>query len=161
MANRFILMIRAWFKKSRYDIYTDGSFKQGRGSWAFVIVLRGVVVLERSGYVRKSNSLRMELQAAIEALHGLTELAGSSSARLFSDSRIVVDAMASGSEVAESRPNAALINDLRLLSLEHRIEWTWIKAHSGQIYNERCDELCVRARQLGGPQGSRLMSRVN
>ena len=158
LTSRLAGMISKWFRGVLFEVYTDGSFKNGRGSWAYVIVRQKRVVLENSGLALKTNSLRMELRAANEALSSLRavkELGAASqfsatrdSVILFSDSRILVDRMKFGKEVSESRPNAELLNALLKLSREFRVEWRWVRAHSGQMYNERCDELCVLARTV-------------
>jgi ribonuclease HI len=158
LTKRLSSTISIWFRGVSFEVYTDGSFKNGWGSWAYVIVRQKRVVRENSGRASKTNSLRMELRAAIEALGSLREAqnlgSGASFSRsrdsvsLFSDSRTLVDAMQAGKEVSESRPNADLLNALLQLSREFRVEWRWVRAHSGQIYNERCDELCVLARTV-------------
>ena len=138
----------AWFHGVRLEVFTDGSFKNGRGSWAYVIVNRGVVLQENSGLARKTNSLRMELRAGIEALGALRVMNRAGTAIVFSDSRTVVDAMKAGRDVLQVRPNADLLNELLALSRVSNVEWRWIKAHSGHVYNERCDQLCVLARSI-------------
>lgn len=122
-------------------IYTDGSHKDKWGSWAFVIVRNHKIIHESSGRVRKTNSHRMEFQAVIEAL---TYLKKGSSSFLYSDSKVLIDCFNSPQE----RPavNADQLEQLDALLLERKITWKWVKAHSGIKYNERCDELCVLAR---------------
>lgn len=144
--SKTVAAIIGWFHRVRVEVYTDGSYKNGCGSWAFVVVHQGRILKEASGRAKKTNSLRMEIQAAIEALGALRALKERFRPVLFSDSRTVVDAMQFGKEVEVSRPNADLINRLLSVSNELRVEWHWIKAHAGHFYNERCDELCVAAR---------------
>ena len=36
--------------------------------------------------------------------------------------------------------------ELDALTAARRVEWAWIKGHSGHAENERCDELAGRAR---------------
>ena len=127
----------------RVEIYTDGSFKQGRGSWAFVMLVDGLVIRESSGLERKTTSLRMEMQAVIEALTALPE---NSTATVYSDCRPVLDLFVDGVQVTETKPNLDLVNRLLILNQKHAVDWRWVKAHSGKLHNERCDELCVQAR---------------
>lgn len=124
------------------EIYTDGSSKDGYGSWAYVISKRGKCLIEKSGRVRGTNSNTMEFQAAIEALKSIAE---NSKVTLFSDSRILVDTMKFG-----DGPNAhrAQVDVLEILNQRHQIKWQWVKAHSGHKFNERCDELCKMAREF-------------
>jgi ribonuclease HI len=127
-----------------FEIYTDGSFKKGRGSWAYVIVQDGQVLREDSGSERKTSSNFMEFQAAIEALSSLPHGFDGS---LFSDSRILIDAM------TLPRPQRPLAFAEQFAALDElcqcrTISWLWVKAHAGNIYNERCDELCLLARGM-------------
>lgn len=136
-----------------FEVYTDGSHKNRWGSWAYVILKNGVVITEASGRVLKTGSTRMELQAAIEALQFLPVGA---QANVFSDSRILIDAMNIKMKMWEQQgwisknkrpiPNADQIQILQGLTLQRNISWSWIKAHSGLKYNERCDFLCTQAR---------------
>lgn len=130
------------------DIYTDGSQKSGWGSWAFIIVQDGMIKMEESGRVRKACSTKMEYQAAIQALRILPD---SSHVRLSSDSRILVDSVASSSaQMSINKPKAFLnsIFALEQAASRHHVEWRWVKAHSGNPFNERCDYLCRVARTV-------------
>ncbi len=129
------------FLKKKFDIYTDGSHKGKWGSWAYVIVHKNKIVYEASGRVRKTNSHRMEFQAAIEAL---SYLKPGTLACLHSDSKVLIDSALD----PESRPqvNADQSEKIDELSSMHYISWKWVKAHSGIPFNERCDQLCMAAR---------------
>jgi ribonuclease HI len=122
------------------EIYTDGSSKDGVGSWAYIISRRGKCIREDSGRIRGANSNVMEIRAAIEALSSIPE---NSNVTLFSDSRILVDAMTLG-EVP--RAYQTQIDILIGLNRKHKIHWQWVKAHNGNEFNERCDVLCILAR---------------
>ncbi len=141
-------------KKSRAcEIYTDGSLKHGRGAWAYVVVQDGQISREAFGPAKKTTCTRMEFQAAIEALRTLPP---ATTATVYSDSRILIDTMTlwldgwkqnnwlkkSGQEI----PGVDQIKILDLLNQQHSISWKWIKAHSGVVFNERCDQLCIKAR---------------
>lgn len=121
------------------EIYTDGSLKLGRGAWAYVVVRDGTVVQEQAGTVMRTTALRMELQAAIEALMGLPF---ATSATLYSDSKIMIDAMNGVGKDQHPGPNGDLIRQLDNLNKRHQITWHWVRAHSGVLFNERCDQLC-------------------
>jgi ribonuclease HI len=125
-------MFLSYFKP--LEIYTDGSHKGKWGSWAFVVVKYNKIIYEASGRVRGADSNSMEFQAAIEAL---TYLKPKTKACIYSDSRILINCLSSKDERA-----LELIN----LAPEKYISWKWVKAHNGNIYNERCDELCIKAR---------------
>ncbi len=127
-------------------IYTDGSHKGKWGSWAFVVVKNGEVLHEASGRARKTNSHRMEFQAAIEAL---SYLPADCRAFFYTDSRILINFMTQKNK----RPavNLDQMEVLQNLAVKHKICWNWIKGHSGSVYNERCDELCKLAREVSPP----------
>lgn len=143
--------------KRRYEIHTDGSFKNGIGSWAYVITFKSWnkerLFQEKAASQKKTSSNRMEFQAAIEALKALPP---NSRAHLYSDSQILVHTM--NTQIVEWRslnwlkqngraiPNVDLVKVLDELNRQHQVTWKWIKAHSGIPHNERCDELCIRAR---------------
>lgn len=137
------------------EIYTDGSFKEGRGSWAYVLVRNGEILRENSALVRKTSSNRMEFQGAIEALKALPE---NSKAVVYSDSLILVDIMNKKitqyregewrKEKGQPIPNVDLIQELDRLNTLHQIQWRWVRGHAGVKFNERCDELCLRARTV-------------
>ncbi|MDG0816415.1 ribonuclease H family protein [Bdellovibrio svalbardensis] len=140
-------------KSPVFEIYTDGSWKAGRGAWAYVQVKNGQITKEDSGPARKTNCTRMEFQAAIEALRSLPL---GTKATLYSDSRILVDTMTlwlsdwkqngwlkkTGQEI----PSVDQIKILDSLNEQHSISWRWVRAHAGVVFNERCDQLCIQAR---------------
>lgn len=144
--------------RPKFEIYTDGSSKDGRGAWAYVLVRRsrgpfargGTFVREGSGAVRKASSNPMEFRAAIEALKSLN---AETTATLFSDSRILIDTMTVWQGNAELRPRGleTEIAELDRLTGQHKITWKWIRAHAGHEFNERCDLLCIQAREKLGP----------
>ena len=136
-----------------FEIYTDGSLKKGRGSWAFVILQNGEVIKESFGHARKTTCNRMEFQAAIEAM---SVLPPHSTATLFTDSRNLIDTVTIWMHewkeynwVKKNQkpiPAVDLIQQLDYWVHQHSISWKWVRAHAGIEWNERCDELCIAAR---------------
>jgi len=139
--------------QEEFEIYTDGSLKNGRGAWAYVLVQNGAVLREASGKSKKTTCNRMEFQAAIEALKILPL---GSKAKLFTDSRNLVDTVTIWMKewktyqwVKKNQrpiPSVDLIRELDVLNQLHEISWHWIRAHAGIEFNERCDQLCIAAR---------------
>ncbi len=140
-------------KTKRYEIYTDGSLMRSEGAWAFVIVLNNEVVHQASGWLshkhtQRSNN-RMEYQAAIEAL---TWLPLNSCAIVYSDSRNLIDTAtlwigtwAQQGWVKKNKkplPDSDQIQQLYALMKKHDLEWKWVRAHAGNVFNEHCDKLC-------------------
>lgn len=144
MTKYLLSLLNSWVKtvrrSSELEIYTDGGSKDAVGSWAYVVSRNGKLIAEKSGKLRRGSSNVMEFQAAIEALKSVPQ---NSMITLFSDSRILIDAMTAG-----EGPRAFQNQIATLLSLSRKcnVRWQWIKAHNGNKLNERCDELCISAR---------------
>lgn len=137
--------ITIFFRKP-LEIYTDGGHKGKWGTWAFVVVSRDKIIHEASGHERRTNSHRMEFQAAIEALKYLS---AGTKACIHTDSRVLLNSVAKKNKRPVVNSDQAEALD-KLLS-KHKITWKWVKAHSGFFYNERCDELCILARSFSAP----------
>lgn len=139
-------------------IHTDGGCRPtnpGPGGYGVVLRWNGHSK-ELSGGFRLTTNNRMELLAAIVALEALNRPC---EITLHSDSRYLVDAMTKGwarrwranDWTRNKQGDRALNPDLwqRLLEAveRHRVEFVWVRGHSGVADNERCDEL---ARQAAG-----------
>lgn len=143
-------------------IHTDGAClgNPGPGGYGVILDHAGRRKELSGGYALTTNN-RMELLAAIVGLEALTRPCD---VTLHSDSRYLVDAVSKG-WAAKWRANgwmrnkreAAVNPDLweRLLKLLeiHRAEFRWVRGHSGDPDNERCDALAsAAARQPSLPQ---------
>ena len=135
------------------EIYTDGACRgnPGPGGWAAVLSA-GEHEKEISGAQPQTTNNRMELQAVISALQALKRPA---EVRLFTDSQYVRRGVlewlepwkARGWKTADKKPvkNQDLWEVLDGEVSKHRIEWHWVKGHSGIPGNERCDALANAA----------------
>jgi ribonuclease HI len=135
------------------DIYTDGACRgnPGPGGWAAVLTSGGREK-EISGAQLQTTNNRMELQAVIEALQALKRPVD---VRLYTDSQYVRRGIlewlpqwkARGWKTADKKPvkNQDLWEVLEAAAARHRIEWHWIRGHSGIPGNERCDALANAA----------------
>jgi ribonuclease HI len=127
------------------QVYCDGacSGNPGPGGWAFVIPALNV---EKSGYVEATTNNRMEITAVIEAISYLssTNKRNYSDRRLeiITDSQYVVNSMTKGWRKLKNTDLWGALDFL--LSLGWQITWTWVKGHSDNQYNARCDELAVK-----------------
>ena len=135
------------------DIYTDGACRgnPGPGGWG-ALLISGQHERELSGAEPSTTNNRMELLAVIEALRALKRRVR---ARVFTDSQYVQlgistwlqDWKARGWRTAARQPvkNQDLWEQLEALAAGHEIEWHWVKGHSGNPGNERCDQLANAA----------------
>lgn len=132
-------------------IYTDGACKgnPGPGGWG-VWLKSGEFEKDLCGGERLTTNNRMELMAVIEAL---TALKRPCEVLLHLDSEYVRKGItewihgwkAKGWKTANKQPvkNADLWQrlDAVVANSGHRIEWRWVKGHSGDPGNERADAL--------------------
>ena len=135
------------------EIYTDGACRgnPGPGGWAAVLTARGQEK-ELSGAESHTTNNRMELQAVISALQALKRPVD---VRLYTDSQYVRNGVLTwlaqwksrGWTTADRKPvkNRDLWELLDVEAARHRIEWHWVRGHSGVAGNERCDALANAA----------------
>ncbi|MBI1778461.1 MAG: ribonuclease HI [Proteobacteria bacterium] len=146
------------------EIYADGacSGNPGPGGWAAMLRYRGVEK-ELSGGEPMTTNNRMELMAAIRALESLTRPVP---ARVHTDSTYVKDGITrwihgwkkNGWRTADKQPvkNVDLWQRLDQALAGHRVEWEWVKGHSGHPENERVDKLARAAiprAEAANPEG--------
>jgi ribonuclease HI len=143
--------------ETKVEIFTDGacSGNPGPGGWA-AILRSGAHELELAGGERATTNNRMELMAAIE---GLKALKRASAVILHTDSRYVMDGASkwlagwrkNGWKTADKKPvkNEDLWRALEAAMAGHRMEWRWVRGHSGHVENERADVLARGA--IPGP----------
>jgi ribonuclease HI len=130
-------------------IYTDGACRgnPGPGGWGAVLSYKGNTK-ELHGGERETTNNRMELLAVINALEALTK---PSSVQVNSDSKYVLQGITEwmdnwkkrGWKTASKSPvkNEDLWRRLDAAKSPHRIEWKWVKGHSGNHGNDRADKL--------------------
>ena len=138
---------------SLIEIYTDGACRgnPGPGGWG-ALLTAGEHVKELSGADPLTTNNRMELTAVIRALEALKR---PSEVRIFTDSEYVRRGItewvrswkARGWKTADRKPvkNQDLWERLDALAAGHRIEWRWVRGHSGIPGNERADRLANEA----------------
>ena len=135
------------------EIFTDGACKgnPGPGGWGALLRL-GAHEKELSGGEKDTTNNRMEMMAVVKALSALIEPC---SVIVHTDSRYVIDGMTkwihgwkrNGWINASKKPvrNSDLWHDLIEAAKPHKIEWQWVKGHSGHTENERVDRLASDA----------------
>ncbi len=134
-------------------IHTDGACRgnPGPGGWG-VILSNGVHEKELYGAERDTTNNRMELMAAIR---GLEALKRPCEVTLVTDSVYLKKGITEwlqqwrrrGWKTAGRKPvkNIDLWQRLDDVASRHRIQWKWIRGHSGHPENERADQLANQA----------------
>jgi ribonuclease HI len=145
------------------EVHTDGacSGNPGPGGWGAVLRWHGRE-RELSGFDPATTNNRMELLAAIRALESLKR---PMTVRLHTDSSYLRNGIttwlpgwkARGWRTADKKPvkNQDLWCELEAALGQHRIEWRWVRGHSGNTDNERADQLARDAIEAGRSGGSR------
>ncbi|HEA26761.1 MAG TPA: ribonuclease HI [Ectothiorhodospiraceae bacterium] len=133
-------------------IYTDGACRgnPGPGGWGAVMFYNGHEKELFGGNSETTNN-RMELTAAIEALEGLNR---ECEVKLITDSKYVLQGMTEWIEGWKKRgwktankgavKNVDLWKRLDAAVKRHKVTWQWVKGHSGDLGNERADQLANR-----------------
>lgn len=119
---------------SKTRIYTDGSCRDKIGGYAFII-LKDNLEISWSEKVHDTTNNRMELLAVIEALRCLES---TEPCDIYSDSQWVINC---AQKKWKRNKNLDLWEKYDTLSKKHSINFIWVKGHSGDIYNEKCDKL--------------------
>ncbi|EPC03722.1 RNaseH ribonuclease [Litchfieldella anticariensis FP35 = DSM 16096] len=143
-------------------IYTDGACRgnPGPGGWGAVLV-SGRHEKDLKGFETDTTNNRMELTAAIMALR---ELKRPCAIDLWTDSEYLRKGITEwihgwqkrGWKTSARQPvkNAELWRSLLDEVARHRIQWHWVKGHSGHPGNERADALANEA--IDDHQASRV-----
>jgi ribonuclease HI len=136
----------------RVTVYTDGGCEPnpGTGGWAVVLSCNGHYK-ELSGGEPETTNNRMELTAALEALKALKRPC---TVVLHTDSqylkRGITEWLPAWKRKGWKRKTGSVKNldlwqELDSLAQKHDIVWRWVRGHSGDPLNERCDELAGQA----------------
>lgn len=131
------------------EIYTDGACKRnpGPGGWGVLLRCNGTEKTLHGGEAHTTNN-RMELMAAIKGLESLNR---SCDVDLYTDSQYLRQGMMdwlkgwkkNGWVNSKKEPvkNADLWMILDKLATAHKINWHWVKGHSGHLENDLVDAL--------------------
>jgi ribonuclease HI len=127
-------------------IYCDGSCLKnpgGTGGWGVVLSYTKAdgenVIRELSGSIDKTTNNQMEIVAAIK---GLEALKYQCQVEIYTDSQYVIGCASKG---WKRKKNQELLSQLDELCNYHDITWNHVRGHSGNILNERCDQLAKEA----------------
>ena len=130
-------------------VYTDGACRRNPGPGGWGALLRfGANEKALSGGESPTTNNRMELTGAIMALEALSEPCA---VTLHTDSKYVMQGLTEwlpgwkkrGWKTADKKPvkNQDLWQRLDTAAARHRVDWRWVKGHSGDAGNEAADRL--------------------
>ena len=132
------------------EIYTDGAAKGNPGNGGYgVVLISGQLRKELSRGYRLTTNNRMELLAVIVALEVLKNKP--ETVMIYSDSKYVVDAVEKKWVFNWEKINFNKKKNpdlwMRFLKIyrQHNVMFKWIKGHSNNIENDRCDLLAVES----------------
>ena len=139
----------------KIEIYTDGSSRGNPGPGGFgALLMWGDKVKEIAEAYRKTTNNRMELLAVIKAIAALKtkELP----VHIYTDSKYVVESVEKKwldnwikTNFKGGKKNKDLWLQYHQLAASYRVKFHWVKGHSTNKYNNRCDELATMAADNG------------
>jgi ribonuclease HI len=143
-------------------IFTDGSSRgnPGPGGWGAVVIFQeknngkqktGFKIQELGGREEHTTNNRMELTAAMNALHKIQD--SREKIQVFTDSGYLIGGITKwihgwqkkGWKTADKKPvlNRDLWEKLLELTDNKKIDWKHVNSHVGVAGNERCDEIAT------------------
>jgi ribonuclease HI len=140
-------------------IYTDGacSGNPGPGGWGTVLYLADGGIHEMGGGERQTTNNRMEMQAAIAGLTWLRDRGQTQPVAIYTDSEYVLKGITQwiagwkrrGWVNSAKKPvlNRDLWEQLDQVTtevnkaLDKPLQWVYVRGHSGNVGNERCDTI--------------------
>lgn len=132
---------------NKVEIFTDGACKgnPGPGGWAYLIRYNEHEKLD-AGAMKDTTNNQMELMAVIEAFRTLKKPC---EVNVYTDSQYVQKGIKewihawqkNNWRTSQKKPvkNKELWQALLEVTQVHKIQWHWIKGHSGHPENERVD----------------------
>ena len=136
-------------------IYTDGSVSRPRegtspGGWSFRFQTSDCILHEKFGGNLKTTNNRMELTAAIKALRFFKQCDYGNECCIISDSQYVING--ASKFLHAWRMGGLLNNRSRIKNVDLWLQldeaakglktrWLWVRGHTGNPDNERCDRL--------------------
>ncbi len=132
----------------KVTIYTDGACvgNPGHGGWAAILEFEGKKKEFVGGELATTNN-RMELRAAIEALRNLKVRC---EVEVFTDSQYLREGISMWIRGWKAKgwkkkvKNKDLWQALDAEAAKHQVAWHWVRGHSGNPLNERCDVLATQ-----------------
>lgn len=128
-----------------YIIYTDGAYsmKNDEGAFAFVVLSGNMEEIKRRSFkIKNETNNRAELKAIIGGLYQIETW--NRKILVVTDSQYAINTL---SKKWSRKLNTDLfdIYDKLISDRKMIVDYKWVRGHSGDKYNEVCDEMCVKA----------------
>ena len=132
-------------------IYTDGSSRGNPGPGGYgVVMMWGDKKKELSAGYRHTTNNRMELMAVVVALQNITKK--NIALTIYTDSQYVVNSIEKKwlnnwikTNFAGGKKNKDLWLQYHQLAKDFKVKMKWVKGHTDNAFNNRCDELATTA----------------
>lgn len=135
---------------NKINIFTDGACSGNPGPGGYgVVLISGKYRKELAQGFKKTTNNRMELLAVIVGLEQLKF--ENSDVTIYTDSKYVSDAIEKRwvfeweKKNFKNKKNPDLWQRLLKIYRAHKVNFVWVKGHSDNIENNRCDSLAVEA----------------
>ncbi|MEG2348243.1 MAG: ribonuclease HI [Clostridia bacterium] len=138
-------------------IYTDGacSGNPGPGGYGAILIYNGIEK-EITGGQKNTTNNKMEMMGVLKALESLKEPCH---VTLYSDSAYVVNSISNGWVYSWKKNNWIKSDKSKAKNIEiweeilkeldkHQVTFVKVKGHSDNKYNNKCDELAVKQRDI-------------
>ena len=129
-----------------YIAYTDSGYHICRngGAYAYILLKQGEIIRKEAFLFRRESNNRGELHAIIAAIENLPEGAD---VEIRTDSQYAVNTLTG---VWLQRSNTDLFARWHELvrGRKLKVKVVWIRAHSGDLYNQMCDDLCCETADI-------------
>lgn len=144
------------------EVYSDGSGNtfDSDGGYGWRLVVDGTLISEGNGYLPSATNNVAEITAAIKGLEAATQYLYAQPLQsqtppkvvLVADSQLVLG-YANGSYKCKALHLTTLYIQLRKVFKAAGADTRWVKGHSGNEHNEKCDQLAKAARNGKGLTG--------
>ena len=157
-------------KSNTLQVYTDGGCRPtnpGPGAWGYAYVIDDEEITSHAGFEKETTNNRMEMKAALNAIYNyhtfsLLHLNGKYNIdriEILSDSQyvckgITVWIVGWKNRDGENSSNKTVENLDLWKELDHAVQFiknsnieinfTWVKGHNGNKFNEIVDQLCTK-----------------
>lgn len=130
-------------KTDRIIAYTDGGYHlyKNEGAYAFVILQNDKVLHKEATVIRDESNNRGELKAIINAVNWCPD---NSEIEVRSDSQYAINTLSGNWKRNKNRDLFEQWDEI-LEKKKPKVTFEWVHGHSGNKYNEMCDQMCNEA----------------